>query len=665
MSYRTRLRGLLIAFLCLLGCHAPAADTWSYWSTVSIPNPTGFPAFGKMASDGTNIYFATLLDGVFRASLEDGQFTPMPMTGFPMWSQANTNGFALWNVGVSPQGRVLIGGSPINLTTNGISAPPSSFNNTLPVFYYWDDDSSKWQAAAVSNKSYPYTSSAGNFSVGPDGAVWTCSGFASYAYRSTDGGKSYTAFDINARVPAGYLPLPSGITTFGKVFSILVTPKNEVVVGTETGGFLHSTNNGLNWSSLDPNFTNTNSVNPLGRVGNASTLGLDRYGDVLCQNVEMVAFPALTNWSNVKAIAYHPTDGSYSKADYGVPDFHYLPQAITTPAGMTFSFMNQDYQHLGGIYRSADGAHWTQFNDGIFGLNVTFAPGITNAVIPGACITKVGNKVFVSDGGVQLWMFDSTPPPIVNRPPVAHAQNVNLWENTATNFTLGGQDADGDALGFSIATQPLHGLLSGTPPSMTYTPTNNFTGLDAFSFFAYDASSTSAAVIVNLAINPPTNTLSTISCVQPANNSWFLAPATFSLTAVASDAEGIRQVNFYAGSTFLGTASNAPYSLTVTNAETGDYWFSARAIDNKNARTWSAPVRVSVLPASPSLDVHPTDSESMAITWPLVLDGFFLEQAADVSGPWSLSPYAPSYLTNAQSVTMPASDSQFFRLMHP
>ena len=92
--------------------------------------------------------------------------------------------------------------------------------------------------AGVTGRNYPYTVSAGNFTFAPDGAVWTCSGFASYAYRSTNNGHSYTAFDLVARMPTNYFSFFSAIgqTPLGKVFSILATPQNQIIIGTETSG---------------------------------------------------------------------------------------------------------------------------------------------------------------------------------------------------------------------------------------------------------------------------------------------------------------------------------------------------------------------------------------------------------------------------------------------
>ncbi len=588
------------------------------------------------------------------------------MTGFPLWNaNTNTNGFACANLVVTPQGTIVIVGSQVSASTTNIQFnPPGSSTNTLPVFYWWDETNQLWQASAITGKTYPYTSNVGNFSIAPDGSLWACSGFYPYAYRSTNGGKNFTAFDINARVPTNYLPMPSGQGTFGALFSILAGWNNRVVIGTETGGFLQTTNNGVTWSSLDPNFTSTNTVNPLGRIGDARIGGLDHYGNFLLNNYLLGQFAGYTNWNGCSLIGWRPADGSYFAATNGFLASLGSGRIVTPPSGVSYTFMNQNYLLQGGVYRSPNGRDWSQFNQGS-GLDFPFAPGLTNALGQGGGITTVGNVVFIGTSSGTIYSFDSTPPPIINRPPVALPQNVNLWENTPTNLTLTGTDADGDALNFTIVTPPTRGSLAGTPPDLTYTPSNNATGLDGFTFNVSDGITVSANSVINFAINPPTNTLSNIALTNPADGNYFIVPTNVLLAAAASDPDGIRLVNFYSGNLIIGQASNAPYVLTVTNVAVGDHAFSARAIDNFGARTWSAPVRVRVLPVAPHLSIQPVDSENVVVTWPLDLDGFFIESAPDAAGPWTLSPFPPLFFTNGQTATIPMVDQKLFRLMRP
>ncbi len=657
----------VVWLLALIGLEVGAvnsrADGWNYWSQVFIANQQFGNNGTKLATDGTNLYYSTALDGVYRATLADRNFSVLPLTGFPLWdANTNTNGYAVTHIAATPQGTVVISGSPINVSSNLITFnPPGSANNTLPVFYWWDETNQLWHAATVTGKSYPYTSNVGNFSIAPDGSLWTCSGFYPYAYRSTNGGHSYTALDINARVPTNYFPMPlSGQGTFGALFSVCAGWNNEVVIGSETGGFLHTTNNGATWRSLDQNFTNTNSVNPLGRTGDARVAGIDHYGNFLCENFLPANSPAQNIWSGVKLIGWNPRDSSVFSATNGLPVGYGVSYAMTRSSGVTYTFMNQGSNNLGGVYRALDGKNWSQFNDNLPAVSAN----VGTALSPGNCLTAFDNTFLIGIGNI-IYSFDSTPPPINNRAPLALPQNLNFWENSPTNLTLTGSDADGDDLNFIIVTEPLHGTLTGTPPDLTYTPSNNVTGLDQFTFVVGDGSVSSAPAVVNLYINSPTNTLSAITITNPLNGTVFIGPTNLTLAAAVSDPDGINKVNFYSDANSIVTVSNAPYALTLTNLPPGEHVFFARAFDNLGARTWSAPIRVTVLPTAPGLRIQQVDSENVAVTWPLDLDGFFIESAPEASGPWTLSPYPPLYFSNGQTTTIPLAEQQFFRLMRP
>ena len=82
-----------------------------------------------------------------------------------------------------------------------------------------------------------------------------------------------------------------------------------------------------------------------------------------------------------------------------------------------------------------------------------------------------------------------------NWPPVAYSQAVAAGVGTARAVTLRGFDYDGDALSYSVVTLPAHGSLSGTPPNVTYTPTNGYVGSDAFTFKVTDGRGLSSPVV--------------------------------------------------------------------------------------------------------------------------------------------------------------------------
>jgi cysteine-rich repeat protein len=78
-----------------------------------------------------------------------------------------------------------------------------------------------------------------------------------------------------------------------------------------------------------------------------------------------------------------------------------------------------------------------------------------------------------------------------NHPPVATDGHATVDENQPVAITLAATDADGNHLTYQIVAAPAYGTLSGTAPSLTYTPAHNYYGADSFTFRASDGAATS------------------------------------------------------------------------------------------------------------------------------------------------------------------------------
>ncbi|MGW4794986.1 glycoside hydrolase family 48 protein, partial [Nonomuraea sp. NPDC004297] len=105
-----------------------------------------------------------------------------------------------------------------------------------------------------------------------------------------------------------------------------------------------------------------------------------------------------------------------------------------------------------------------------------------------------------------------------------------------------------------------------------------------------------------------TGTPPTVSLTSPTAGQQFTAPATVPITANAADSDGtVAKVDFYQGSTLLGTDTSTPYSYNWTNVAAGSYSITARATDNAGLVTTSAPVGITVSQnTGPALVVSPT-----------------------------------------------------------
>lgn len=89
-----------------------------------------------------------------------------------------------------------------------------------------------------------------------------------------------------------------------------------------------------------------------------------------------------------------------------------------------------------------------------------------------------------------------------NNPPVADDQAVTTDEDTPVGITLTASDLDGDPLAYSLVDGSTNGTLSGSAPTLTYTPDPNYNGPDSFTFIANDAVADSNIATVSITVNP-------------------------------------------------------------------------------------------------------------------------------------------------------------------
>jgi len=113
----------------------------------------------------------------------------------------------------------------------------------------------------------------------------------------------------------------------------------------------------------------------------------------------------------------------------------------------------------------------------------------------------VNDGVFDSNKAIVDITIRSVPDP-----PVVYPQSIVTHEDQSINIALTGSDPDGDAIKFKIMSSPKNGTLSGTPPSIIYTPKPDFYGTDSFTFFANDGAFDSELGLISItviAVNDP------------------------------------------------------------------------------------------------------------------------------------------------------------------
>ncbi len=142
--------------------------------------------------------------------------------------------------------------------------------------------------------------------------------------------------------------------------------------------------------------------------------------------------------------------------------------------------------------------------------NGTFAAAVNSAVGTYPGYVAVGD--FNGDSKSDLAVANSNyvsillNTSIINSSPVANPQAVATDEDTSLPVTLTAADSDNNTLVYSVLTLPTHGTLSGTAPTLTYTPDPDYFGPDSFTFKVNDglADSNIATVSINVnSVNDP------------------------------------------------------------------------------------------------------------------------------------------------------------------
>ena len=133
----------------------------------------------------------------------------------------------------------------------------------------------------------------------------------------------------------------------------------------------------------------------------------------------------------------------------------------------------------------------------------------------------------------------------------------------------------------TVATAPF-AFTNTALPAATYT----------FTAKAYD---NNGGVITSAPISVKVNAAPSVALTAPVTGTVVSPGGIVALTATAADTDGsIAKVEFYRGTTLIGTIAAAPYSYTDSGAAPGIYSYTAKAYDDNGAVTTSAAVSVRI-----------------------------------------------------------------------
>jgi len=121
------------------------------------------------------------------------------------------------------------------------------------------------------------------------------------------------------------------------------------------------------------------------------------------------------------------------------------------------------------------------------------------------------------------------------------------------------------------------------------------------------AATVSGAANITIVANSPPS----VAVTAPAEGASYYPPATINMAAAASDPDGtVARVEYFNGTTSLGSSSAPPFAIAWSNVPAGTYAITAQATDNDGAVTISDRVHVTVNTASAAV-VSPADGTNV------------------------------------------------------
>lgn len=261
--------------------------------------------------------------------------------------------------------------------------------------------------------------------------------------------------------------------------------------------------------------------------------------------------------------------------------FRYLPRQD----GFVVGYIGQ-YQ----FRTSLDGIHWSSAASGTFAndneekealfsaRNARYVSLIALSDASGSIHTAIAELNLIGTAAV-------------NSAPVAKSATVTTVQRSSLPITLKAGDDEEDPLVFTILSSPSNGALTGTAPSLTYTPDNSFTGTDSFTYQVSDGKLTSAIATITIKVTTkgsgrenraPAFKSNPITRADGFVNEPYKASA---LTDSADDPDKGDTITYskVSGPEWLDISPNGRLSGTPPAGSHGNHRFTIRATDNAGA----------------------------------------------------------------------------------
>jgi hypothetical protein len=245
-------------------------------------------------------------------------------------------------------------------------------------------------------------------------------------------------------------------------------------------------------------------------------------------------------------------------------------------------------------FRSVDGVNWIAVSNIKLKLNQNVLVGFAVAS-HSTSMSVAASLSTVTLNGAPVPAAALPPPPANVAPTVSLTSPGNgaaFAAPAVISLAATATDSDG-----SVAKVDFYNgaTLLGSDSTSPYTFTWNNVAAGTYALTAKATDNTGAiATSSTVSVTVNANTPPAVSLTSPISGTSFMAPASTTVTANATDANGIARVDFYAGATLLGTDTTSPYSVAWNNVAAGTYVLTAKATDNAGVSTVSAGVSVTV-----------------------------------------------------------------------